>query len=158
MIPENASPGDVLDVFDETSHKVHVLLADTAGAATTSAAVVAMRSGHPCVASSTALTQLSTLFWQSDSPNSMRAPTDDDLFENGHGRCLPSNRYNLTLPWTKPFADPHIYENRNLKPAGLDLHTVVKFSCSPLAYLSTCQRVVATEFRRALPSAGTYQT
>jgi hypothetical protein len=68
MIPETASPGDVLDVFDETSHK-------------------------------------------SDSPDSMRSPTDEDLFDNGHGRCLPSNRYNLTLPWTKPFADPHIYEN-----------------------------------------------
>ena len=50
MIPENASPGDVLDVFDETSHKVHVLLAP--GAAIT-AALLLLRAvgGHPCIAS-----------------------------------------------------------------------------------------------------------
>eukprot|EP01048_Picozoa_sp_COSAG05_P016358 COSAG05_NODE_2094_length_3573_cov_5.050662_5_plen_276_part_00 len=48
---------------------------------------------------------------KSDSPDSMRAPTDEDLFVTGHGRCLPSNRYNLTLPFAQPFADPHIFEN-----------------------------------------------
>ena len=47
MIPENASPGDVLDVFDETSHKVHVLLAPAPAAAV----AFATRGGHRCVAS-----------------------------------------------------------------------------------------------------------
>jgi hypothetical protein len=74
---------------------------------------------------------------KSDSPDSMRTPTDEDLFENGHGRCLPSNRYNLTLPWAKPFADPHIYENRT-QPQRIALRSPLLAPAGSAAAAALC--------------------
>ena len=91
-----------------------------------------------------------------DSAESMRAPTDEDLW-SGHGRMLPSERYNVTLPFAPPFANPHIYENPcalpppTLRPTPRPQPAFAQGDHGVLGALLGGRRVLAHDSLRQLP-------